>query len=40
MNTYSKFYPNVFLAKCAELHDKGETIEMTTQYGKKNGFNS
>ena len=33
MNTYSKFCPNVFLAKCTELHDKGETIEMTTKYG-------
>ena len=33
MNTYSKFCPNVFLAKCAELHDKCETIEMTTKYG-------
>ena len=33
MNTYSKFCSNVFLAKCAELHDKGETIEMTTKYG-------
>ena len=33
MNTYSKYCPNVFLAKCAELHDKGETIEMTTKYG-------
>ena len=33
MNTYSKFYPNVFLAKCTELHEKGETIEMTTKYG-------
>ena len=34
MNTYSKYCANVFLAKCAELHDKGETIEMTTKYGK------
>ena len=33
MNTYSKYCANVFLAKCAELHDKGETIEMTTKYG-------
>ena len=33
MNTYSKYCPNVFLAKCTELHDKGETIEMTTKYG-------
>ena len=33
MNTYAKYCPNVFLAKCTELHDKGETIEMTTKYG-------
>ena len=33
MNTYSKYCANVFLAKCTELHEKGETIEMTTKYG-------
>lgn len=33
MNTYSKYCPNVFLAKCTEKHDKGETIDMTTKYG-------
>ena len=26
MNTYYKFAPNVFLAKCDEKHEKGETI--------------
>jgi len=36
MNTYSKFVPNVFLAKCTEKHEKGETITVTTQYGKEN----
>ena len=36
MNTYSKFAPNVFLAKCTEKHEKGETIQVTTQYGKEN----
>lgn len=36
MNTYSKFVPNVFLAKCSERHKKGETILVTTQYGKEN----
>lgn len=36
MNTYSKFCPNVYLAKCPELHEKGETIHVTTQYGKEN----
>lgn len=24
MNTYSKYVPNVFLAKCSEKHEKGE----------------
>jgi hypothetical protein len=33
MNTYMKFCPNVFVAKCAEKHEKGATIEMTTKYG-------
>ena len=36
MNTYSKFCPNVFLAKCSEKHDKGEIITVETQYGKEN----
>lgn len=36
MNTYSKFCPNVFLAKCTEKHDKGEVIPVTTKYGKEN----
>lgn len=36
MNTYYKFCPNVFLAKCEEKHEKGETIEVTTKYGKEN----
>lgn len=36
MNTYSKFVPNVFLAKCSEKHEKGDTIEVTTKYGKEN----
>jgi hypothetical protein len=35
MNTYSKFAPNVFLAKCTEAHDRGELITLTTQYGKE-----
>jgi hypothetical protein len=33
MNTYTKFCPNVFVAKCAEKHEKGDIIEMTTKYG-------
>jgi hypothetical protein len=36
MNTYYKFMPNVFLAKCTEKHEKGETIQVTTKYGKEN----
>jgi hypothetical protein len=36
MNTYSKYVPNVFLAKCSEKHEKGEVIEVTTKYGKEN----
>lgn len=36
MNTYYKFCPNVFLAKCDAKHEKGETILVTTKYGKKN----
>ena len=36
MNTYSKYCPNVFLAKCTELHEKGEIINLTTKYGKEN----
>lgn len=36
MNTYSKFVPNVFLAKCTEKHEKGEIIPVTTKYGKEN----
>ena len=36
MNTYHKFVPNVFLAKCDEKHEKGEEIAVTTKYGKEN----
>lgn len=36
MNTYAKFAPNVFLAKCTEEHYKGEVIPVTTKYGKEN----
>ena len=35
MNTYSKFVPNVFLAKCEEKHEKGEEITLTTKYGQE-----
>lgn len=36
MNTYSKYVPNVFLAKCSEKHERGEVIDVTTKYGKEN----
>lgn len=34
MNTYSKYCPNVFLAKCTDRHEKGDTVLVTTKYGK------
>lgn len=36
VNTYAKYCPNVWVAKCSEPHEKGETILVTTQYGKEN----
>lgn len=36
MNTYIKYIPNVFLAKCREKHEKGEAILVQTKYGKEN----
>ena len=36
MNTYSKFCPNVYLAKCEPQYEKGETILVKTKYGKEN----
>lgn len=35
-NTYHKFCPNVFLAKCPQKHEKGDIIPVTTKYGKDN----
>ena len=35
-NTYAKYCPNVWVAKCPEKHENGETIFVTTQYGKEN----
>lgn len=34
--TYYKFAPNVFLAKCDRMAEKGSTIPVTTKYGKEN----
>lgn len=36
MNTYLKYCPNVFVAKCEEEHSKGDEITLTTKYGKEN----
>lgn len=35
-NTYSKYCPNVFLAKCEQKYNRGDIIEVTTKYGKAN----
>lgn len=35
-NTYHKYAPNVFLAKCKEKHNKGDIIIVETKYGKEN----
>lgn len=36
MNTYAKYCPNVYLAKCTEPHEKGDVIIVETRYGKEN----
>ena len=36
MNTYSKYCPNVWVAKCDEQHTKGECIDVETKHGKVN----
>ncbi len=36
LNTYKKFCPNVYVARCPERHRKGDTIIVTTKYGKEN----
>lgn len=33
INTYAKFCPNVFLAKCPEIHAKGEIVTLTSKHG-------
>jgi hypothetical protein len=35
MNTFVKYAPNVFIAKCNEPKQKGQTITMTSKYGKE-----
>lgn len=34
-NTFHKYCPNVFVAKCRDKHDKGSIIYLTTKYGKE-----
>jgi hypothetical protein len=34
MNTYHKFAPNVFVAKCDSRHVKDEVIDLSTKHGK------
>ena len=36
MNTYVRYAPNVFLAKCKTQHQKGDTAILTTKHGKEN----
>jgi len=36
MNTYVKFCPNVYIAKCEEPYQKGDTIIVTTKRDKEN----
>lgn len=36
MNTYVKYCPNVWLAKCDSEHQKGEIIKVANKYGKEN----
>jgi hypothetical protein len=35
MNTYIKYCPNVFIAKCSEPKHKGDIITLITKYGKE-----
>jgi len=35
MNSYSKYCPNVFVAKCQDQHKKGDEIILKTKYGKE-----
>lgn len=35
MNTFHKYCPNVFAAKCTDKHEKGDIINLETKYGKE-----
>lgn len=34
-NVFTKYCPNVFVAKCQDKHEKGEIINLETKYGKE-----
>lgn len=34
-NTYSKYAPNVFLAKCGQMHERGASVTLESKYGKE-----
>lgn len=34
-NTYTKYAPNVYIAKCDQQYKKGDAITMTTKYGQE-----
>lgn len=36
MNTYVKYCPNVWVARCDSVHKKGDEIIVTTKHGKEN----
>lgn len=36
MNTYAKYCPNVYVAKCTKPHQRGDVIMVVTKYGKEN----
>lgn len=33
INTFAKFAPNVFVAKCTDPHEKGDIVILTSKYG-------
>jgi hypothetical protein len=35
MNTFAKYCPNVWLAKCEQEHTKGEIIQVANKYGQQ-----
>ncbi len=36
MNKYAKYCPNVFVAQCDQMYQKGDIIQLETKYGKVN----